>query len=103
MKYFWKVFHLGLQKNKVIDIFFAEGISNSLSEFKFDPDSGSTFLAYFRWYEAIFTKRCEQLPDEEKKITISSEDTKYANRILPKKPEEITFSKTVENFVENFW
>ena len=86
--------------------FSAEGILNSLSEFKYDPDSGSTFPAYFHRYDAIFMKRCEQWSDEEK-ITLlhklgTEENTKYANLILPLKPVEITFSKTVEILLKIF-
>ena len=40
--------------------FSPEGISSSLSEFKYDSDNRITFPAYFRRYETIFTKRCEQ-------------------------------------------
>ena len=40
--------------------FSAEEILNSLSEFKYDPDSDLTFPTYFHRYEAIFTKRYEQ-------------------------------------------
>ena len=38
--------------------FSAEGVSNSLSEFRYDLDNGVMFPAYFRRYETIFSKRC---------------------------------------------
>lgn len=81
--------------------FSAEGIANSLSEFKYDPEKGDTFPAYYRRFETIFTKRCEKWLDE-KKITLllqkmgTEENTKFTNLILPKKPEEISFSETVK-------
>ena len=49
--------------------FSAEDITNSLAEFKYDPERGDTFPAYYRWFEAIFTKRCEKWSDEEKNHT----------------------------------
>ena len=48
-------------------------------------------------------KRGEQLSDEEKNHFISTEEnTKYANLILSKKPEEMTFSETLE-ILSNSW
>ena len=47
-------------------IFSAEGISNFLSEFRYDPENGVTFPAYFRRHEKIFSKRCLFWSDEEK-------------------------------------
>ena len=66
--------------------FSAEGISNSLSEFKYDPDTGITFPAYYRHYEMIFTKRCNDWSDEEKVTLLvqkmgTEENTKYSNLI----------------------
>lgn len=84
-----------------LDFFSAEGTANSLAEFKYDPERGDTFPAYYRRFETIFTKRCEKWSDEEK-ITLllqklgTEENTKFTNLILPKKPEDISFSETVE-------
>ena len=49
------------------DFFSSEGISNSLSEFKYDPDHRIPIPTGFRGYETIFTKRSEQWLDEKKK------------------------------------
>ena len=82
-------------------IFLAERISNSLSEFRYNPDNGVTFSAYFRRYEMILSKRYLLWSDEEK-ITLllqklgSQENTKYTNWIQPTKPEEISFDKTIK-------
>lgn len=81
--------------------FTPEGIANSLSEFVYEPTNGLTFPAYFRRYENIFAKRCQSWTDEEKIILLlqklgSQENTKYTNFILPKKPEEISFSETIK-------
>ena len=81
--------------------FSAEGIANSLVEFKYDAERGDTFPAYYRRFKTIFTKRCEKWSDEEK-ITLllqklgTEENTKFTNLILPKKPEDISFSETVK-------
>lgn len=53
-----------------------EGISNSLSEYKYDSDNGVTFPAYFRRYETTFSKRYEQW-SEVKKIYVVSPKMKY--------------------------
>ena len=82
-------------------LFSAEGIANSLAEFKYDAERGNTFPAYYRRFETIFTKRCEKWSDEEK-ITLllqklgTEENTKFTNLILPKKPEDVSFSETVK-------
>lgn len=44
----------------------AERFSNSLTEFKYDPDIGSTFPAYFRRFQNLFMKIGKQSPDREK-------------------------------------
>ena len=81
--------------------FSAESIANSLAEFKYVPERGDTFPAYYRRFDTIFTKRCEKWSDEEK-ITLllqklgTEENTKFTNLILPKKPEDISFSETVK-------
>ena len=53
--------------------FSAEGIANSLAEFKYNTERGDTFPAYYRRFETIFTKRCEKWSDEEKNHTPTSE------------------------------
>ena len=52
--------------------FSAEGISNSLSEFHYSPDTGVTFPAYYRRYETVFTKRCTDWTDEEECHTFAA-------------------------------
>lgn len=87
--------------------FSAEGISNSLTEFRYSPDTGVTFPAYYRRYETIFTKRCLDWTDEEKVTLLlqklgTDENTKYANLILPKKPEEVSFEETISTLSKIF-
>ena len=47
-----------LKNNPVNSSFTAEGIANSITEFKFNPDEGVTFPAYFR-FETIFEKNAK--------------------------------------------
>lgn len=49
----------------------------------------------------FFSKRCQAWSDEEKIILLlqklgSHENTKYTHFILPRKPEDISFKKTIE-------
>lgn len=46
-----------LLKNPVNSSFTAEGIANSITEFKFNPEEGITFPAYFKRFETIFEKK----------------------------------------------
>ena len=46
--------------------FTAKGITNSITEFNYNPESGSTFPAYFRRYENIFVNRCSAWTEEQK-------------------------------------
>ena len=46
-----------LKNNPANSSFTAEGIANSITEFKFNPDEGITFPAYFRRFETIFEKK----------------------------------------------
>ncbi|GAB1600645.1 uncharacterized protein LOC115210495, partial [Argonauta hians] len=53
--------------------FSVEGIANSLAEFRYDPEGGDMFPAFYRRFETIFRKRCEKWSDEEKNHTSTSE------------------------------
>ena len=80
--------------------FTAEGITNSITEFNYNPESGSTFPAYFRRYENIFVNRCSTWTEQQKVSLLlqklgTEENTKYSNFILPKKPEEVSFEETI--------
>ena len=80
--------------------FTAEGITNSITEFNYNPETGSTFPAYFRRFENIFANRCIAWTEEQKVSLLlqklgTEENTKYSNFILPKKPEEISFDETI--------
>ena len=55
-----------VEREKGLNTFSAEGITNSLSEFIYKPEEGITFPAYLKRYETIFAKRCQSWSDEEK-------------------------------------
>ena len=89
------------KENPVNSYFSAEGIANSITEFKFDPDEGITFPAYFRRFESIFEKKCQSWSDEQKVILVlqklgTDENNKYTNFVLPRKASDIPFKETIE-------
>ncbi|CAH8606257.1 unnamed protein product [Schistosoma rodhaini] len=78
-----------------------DSIANSITEFRFDPESGVTFEAWFKRHEDLFINECKEW-DESSKLRLLlrklgvSEHEKFCNFILPKKPSDITFKETVE-------
>ncbi|CAH8652805.1 unnamed protein product [Schistosoma rodhaini] len=78
-----------------------DSIANSIAEFRFDPESGVTFEAWFKRHEDLFINECKEW-DESSKLRLLlrklgvSEHEKFCNFILPKKPSDITFKETVE-------
>lgn len=76
-------------------------VSNSKTEFSYDPEESKTFVAYFRRYEEIFREDCKSWTNEERvrlllnKLALA-EHEKYRNFILSKITSEICFQETVE-------
>ncbi|CAI2738769.1 unnamed protein product, partial [Dicrocoelium dendriticum] len=76
-------------------------LANGIQEFSYDPDSGNTFLAWYKRYEDIFIVDGSAL-DESAKVRLlmqklgCSEHTRYCNYILPKHPRDYTLQETVE-------
>ena len=66
--------------DNVSRFFSAEGIANSLAEFKYDAERGDTFPAYYRRFETVFTKRCEKWSDEEKKNHTPTSEIGYGGK-----------------------
>ena len=83
-----------LKTNKGNSNFFtAEGIANSISEFKYSSEEGITFPEFYRRFETIFSKRCASWSDEQKVSLLlqklgTDENTKYTNLILQKKKKK---------------
>ena len=88
--------------------FSAEDIANSLAEFKYDPERGDTFPAYYRRFETIFTKRYEKWSDEEKNQTPTSEigyggKYKIYKFDFTKETRRYFFFRNCENFAPDIW
>ena len=86
------------KREKGLNTFSAEVITNLLSEFIYKPEERITFPAY----KTIFAKRCQSWSDEEKIMLVLHENTKYMNYILPNKPEEMSFEETIETLSKIF-
>ncbi|CAH8856144.1 unnamed protein product [Trichobilharzia szidati] len=77
-----------------------ESISNSISEFNYDPISGLVFDAWFNRYEDVFRIECHMFDDAAKVRLLlrklgTVEHNRYVNFILPKNPRELSFDETV--------
>nr|CAH8866294.1 unnamed protein product [Trichobilharzia regenti] len=77
-----------------------ESISNSISEFNYDPISGLVFDAWFNRYEDVFRIECYMFDDAAKVRLLlrklgTVEHNRYVNFILPKNPRELSFDETV--------
>lgn len=76
-------------------------LSNSITEFIFDPLNGVTFNNWYAMHEETFTVDANKLDDASKVRLLlrkldSISHSKYINFILPKKTGEINFVETVE-------
>lgn len=82
-------------------------ISNSISTFTYDADSGLTFESWYNRHEDAFTIDGKELDDASKtrlllrKIDSVSHE-RYTNYVLPKNPREIKFDETVETLKKIF-
>lgn len=84
-----------------------ESLSNSITEFSYDPEAGVIFDTWFARYEDLFSVDAQQLDDAAKvrlllrKINTIAHD-KYINFILPKHPRDFTFEETIEKLKKMF-
>ena len=90
------------------DSFTTDAIANSIREFVYNSDVGTTVSAYYRRYEGIFKRDCLHWNDEKKVHLLLRklsplEHEKYANFLLPKIPYEISFDETVLILPKIFW
>uniref|UniRef100_A0A5S6Q4R5 Retrotransposon gag domain-containing protein n=1 Tax=Trichuris muris TaxID=70415 RepID=A0A5S6Q4R5_TRIMR len=84
-----------------------DNLSNSITEFCYDPDNGGIFDAWFARYEDIFMVECGQMDDAAKvRLLLRKLNTaahqKYVNFILPKKPSDFTFTETIKSLKDMF-
>uniref|UniRef100_A0A5K3FTV0 Peptidase A2 domain-containing protein n=1 Tax=Mesocestoides corti TaxID=53468 RepID=A0A5K3FTV0_MESCO len=78
------------------------GLSNSISEFSYDPENGVTFECWYRRYEDLFRVDLASQDDAWKVGLLTrklgpSELEKYTDVILPKSSLDFTFGETVQN------
>ena len=69
------------------NFFMGEGIINSISEFKYSPEEGIKFPAFYQRFETIFSKWCASSLDEQKVSLLlqklgTDENTKNTNLIF---------------------
>ncbi|XP_036345530.1 uncharacterized protein LOC118754748 [Rhagoletis pomonella] len=75
-------------------------LADSMVNFEYDPDNNQTFEAYYERYESVFTNEAEGL-DEPTKVYLlfqkfnQEQYQRYADSILPLKPQDCTFENTV--------
>ncbi|CAH8561864.1 unnamed protein product [Schistosoma margrebowiei] len=84
-----------------------DGITNSISEFHYDPESNVTFDMWFRRYEDLFKFDFANQDDAWKVRLLlrklgPSELDKYCNLILPLNPRDRSFSDTVQSLSQQF-
>ena len=89
-----------------LNILSLESVISSVREFIYKPEK-VTFEAYFRRYESILGKDCEEQPHEKKmRILLGKFKTekhkKYVNFILPRQPGEVTFRETIQILTKIF-
>ncbi|XP_014784252.1 uncharacterized protein LOC106879270 [Octopus bimaculoides] len=81
-------------------MFSPDYVANSITEFKYEPDEGVTFEAYYRRYEQIFNKECKDWDEDMKTHLIlrklAGEYEHYSNYVLPKKPSDINYRNTID-------
>ncbi|KAK4467318.1 hypothetical protein MN116_000305 [Schistosoma mekongi] len=84
-----------------------DAVASSIPEFYYDPDSGNTFLMWFkRWEDTFRIEFCKQDDAWKTRLLMrklgSNEHARYADHILPKLPRELSFDETVAQLSEIF-
>ena len=82
-------------------------ISNTISEFLYDPESNVTFETWFRRYEDLFQTDLAAQDDAWKVRLLlrklgPAELDKYSNLILPQKPSDRSFQDTIASLKQIF-
>lgn len=77
-----------------------ETISNSITDFHYDPAAGVHFDSWFRKYEDSFRLELAETDDAQKVRLLlrklgPAEHERYSNYILPKNPRDFSFEDTV--------
>lgn len=82
-------------------------LSNSITEFNYDVDSGCTFDAWFKRWEDMFRVDFNRQNDSWKVRLLlrklgTNEHSRFVDHILPRQPNELTFDETVSQLREIF-
>ncbi|XP_065086883.1 uncharacterized protein LOC135708709 [Ochlerotatus camptorhynchus] len=77
-----------------------DSLANNIVEFRYEPDSGVTFAAWYTRYDNLFSKDAVRLDDEVKVRLLlrklePSEHERYVSYILPKTTKEVNFTDTL--------
>lgn len=85
----------------------AKNLADKMTTFKYDPDSGLTFEAYYKRYERIFTVETEGWTDAAKIDLLtqkleSADYNKFADGLLPKIVTGITLDEAVAELKRHF-
>ncbi|XP_055604442.1 uncharacterized protein K02A2.6-like [Uranotaenia lowii] len=84
-----------------------ESLSTNINEFRYDPESGVTFGAWYSRYDSLFSEDAARLNDDAKVRLLlrklgPAEHERYLNFILPAVPKEIKFADTVSKLKSLF-
>ncbi|XP_055589955.1 uncharacterized protein K02A2.6-like [Uranotaenia lowii] len=84
-----------------------ESLSTNISEFRFDPENGTTFEKWFARYSDLFESDARSLDDAAKvRLLLRKLDTcshsRYVNYILPQLPKDIPFADTIKTLQKIF-
>ena len=85
----------------------ASSLDNRIGRFVYDPESGSTFNAWYQRYGKFFEEDGKDL-DSATKVRLlvsklSDEDySNFADSIQPKRPDDLTFEEAVQQLKELF-
>ncbi|XP_035918223.1 uncharacterized protein K02A2.6 [Anopheles stephensi] len=77
-----------------------DALSASITEFRYEAESGLTFNAWYKRYEDVFAQDASRLEDSAKVRLMmrklgTIEHARYSNYILPQLPRDISFNETV--------
>ncbi|VDD78288.1 unnamed protein product [Mesocestoides corti] len=84
-----------------------DGLTNSISEFSYDPENGVTFESWYRRFEDLFRVDLASQDDTWKVRLLTrklgpAELKRYIDTILPKSSLDFTFGETVQNLKRMF-
>lgn len=84
-----------------------ESLSNSMTDFSYEPDSGLVFEAWYNRYKHIFEREASALDDVDKVALLWRKMSnlvheRFKTFVLPKQPPDISLKDTVKQLSELF-